>query len=52
MPSNTSRRTVRRTVTVGALAVAFGLSGQAVAQADDWGRGGDRDRGSDRKSVV
>jgi pyruvate/2-oxoglutarate dehydrogenase complex dihydrolipoamide acyltransferase (E2) component len=39
MPSNshrTLRRTgVRRTVTVGVLAVAFGLSGQTVAQAHD-----------------
>ena len=35
MPSNTHRRTVARTLTVGALAVTFGLSGQSVAQAHD-----------------
>ncbi|MGY1671644.1 hypothetical protein [Geodermatophilus sp. SYSU D00710] len=44
MPSNTPRRTgVRRSLTVGAFAVAFGLAGQSAAQAHDWDR--DRDRG-------
>ncbi|MGY1829292.1 hypothetical protein ACI8AA_02555 [Geodermatophilus sp. SYSU D01180] len=33
MPSH-SKRTIRRALTAGALAVAFGLSGQSVAQAD------------------
>ncbi len=46
MPKNTSRRTVRRTLTVGALAVTFGLSGQSAAQAHDrdngWDGGWDR----------
>ncbi|WP_369252940.1 hypothetical protein [Geodermatophilus amargosae] len=45
MPSNTHRRTVRRSLTVGALAVTFGLAGQTAAQADhgrDWDRGSDR----------
>src|SRR4028118_1967938 len=41
MPSNTSSRALRRTVTVGAFAVAFGLAGQSVAQADP-PRGGAR----------
>ena len=47
MPSHNSSRTVRRTVTVGALALAFGLSGQSVAQADDrWdGHRSDRSHG-------
>ncbi|MGY1695396.1 MULTISPECIES: hypothetical protein [unclassified Geodermatophilus] len=49
MPSNTHRRTgVRRTLTVGAFAVVFGLAGQSVAQAQDWDRGRDWDRGWDR----
>ncbi len=43
MPSHTSSRTLRRTLTVGACAVAFGLAGQSVASADpNWG--GSRDR--------
>ncbi|SFU01614.1 hypothetical protein SAMN05660657_04753 [Geodermatophilus amargosae] len=45
MPSNTHRRTLRRSLTAGALAVTFGLAGQSAAQADpgrDWDRGGDR----------
>jgi hypothetical protein len=43
MPSNTHRRTgVRRTLTIGAFAVAFGLAGQPGAQAYDWDRDGDR----------
>ncbi|MGY1795147.1 hypothetical protein ACI796_14305 [Geodermatophilus sp. SYSU D00525] len=33
MPSS-SKRTIRRTLTAGALAVAFGLTGQSAAQAD------------------
>ncbi|MGY1786380.1 hypothetical protein [Geodermatophilus sp. SYSU D00698] len=50
MPSN-SKRTIRRTLTAGALAVAFGLSGQSVAQADwdgprrDGSNGWSQDRG-------
>jgi hypothetical protein len=62
MPSNTHRRTVRHTLTVGALTVAFGLSGQAVAQADDGYQGRDNrsdssvdqgwDRGSDRRGAA